>query len=80
MLPPVHTGPPNREMVSTALLLKKALAFQEELSCRLAESPSDRSLRGQSEKNEELVDRLIGEYRTAISRYLCRLSKSQLTF
>jgi hypothetical protein len=80
MPPPTLNGIPKREMVASALLLQEALAVQEDLSCRLAGSPRDRSLRRQSEKNEELVDRLIFGYRTAISRYLSRLTRSQLVF
>lgn len=67
-------------MVATGLLLKQVLDVQEDLLSRRAESPRDRSLQRQSEKNEELVDRLIQEYRTEISRYLSRLTKSQLVF
>jgi len=80
MLPPAFRSAPNRDMVSTGLLLKQVLAVHEDLLGRRAKSPRDLSLRRQSEKNEELVGRLIQEYRTAISRYLSRLTKSQLVF
>lgn len=80
MLRPAFTGTPNREMVSAGLLLQQALAVQEDLQDRLGDSPTDRSLRRQSQKNEELVHRLIWGYRTEISRYLSRFSKSQLVF
>jgi hypothetical protein len=67
-------------MVASALLLRQALAVQEDLVDRLGKSPGDRSLWRQSQKNEDMVDRLIFGYRTAISHYLSRLSKSQLVF
>ena len=80
MLRPALTGPPNREMVATGLLLHQALAIQEDLLERLDECPTDQSLWRLSDKHEELVDRLLQEYRLAISRYLFRLTKSQLVF
>jgi hypothetical protein len=80
MLPPAFTGALSREMVSAGLLLQQALAVQEDLLDRLGDCPTDRSLWRESEKNEELVHRLIWEYRTEISRYLSRFTKSQLVF
>jgi hypothetical protein len=67
-------------MVTAGLLLREALAIQEDLLDRLGESPTNQSLWKQSDRNEELVDRLIAAYRTSISRYLSRLTKSQLVF
>lgn len=67
-------------MAATGLLLREALAIQEDLMNRLDECPSDRSLWRLSEKNEELVGRLIWAYRIAIARYLSRFGKSQLVF
>jgi hypothetical protein len=80
MPPPARTVSPDNDMVVSGLLLNEALAIQADLLGRLRESPDDPSLWRQTEKNEELVDRLIWGYRTAISRYLSRLARSQLFF
>jgi len=75
---PTPVGKPNEEMVATSLLLHGALAIHEDLLSRLRECPKDQSLRKQVQRNEQLVDRLIWGYRSAIARYLSRLAKSQL--
>jgi len=67
-------------MAILGLLLQRALAVQEDLLKRLQESPTDASLWKESERNEALVDRLIGVYRASISRYLTRFAKSRLVF
>jgi hypothetical protein len=78
MSSPTPKASPNEEMVATSLLLRGALAIQEDLLSRLDERPKNQSLRKQVVSNEELVDRLIWGYHVAISRYLSCLAKSQL--
>ena len=64
---------PRDRLPALATLLKEALAIQQDLAGRLARHPKQRSLLLKQIEYRQLVERLCGEFETALAGYLRKL-------